>query len=286
MMSAVKYQVALSFAGDQRCYVENVAQHLASRRIAVFYDGFETAPLWGRNGAEAFHEAFAEQSAHVVMFVSKSYIEKAWPRHERRSTLSRMVKEEREYVLPVRFDDTPVPGLPDDVIFLRADEYTPAELSATIAEKLGVKRFHGKASDLLPPRMTSPMGEVVFDYSNYNGRYIIGSRHLEFETKWTKAGRMSIHVYNDPPTINGVALVSGFTSIPQVLNAVGLDFTSRTRTPSLGQIVVLRNTEGFYAVLQVLAIKDDKRGDSHDELRFRYAIQSDGSDSFANIGQM
>ena len=50
--------------------------------------------------------------------------------------------------------------------------------------------------------------------------------------------------------------------------------------------VVLRNTEGFYAALQVLAIKDDKRGDSHDELRFRYAIQSDGSDSFANIGQM
>ena len=130
------------------------------------------------------------------------------------------------------------------------------------------------------------MGEVVFDYSNYNGRYIIGSRHLEFETKWTKASKMSIHVYNDPPTINGVALVSGFTSIPQVLNAAGLDFTSRTRTLSLGQIVVLRNTEGFYAALQVLAIKDDKRGDSHDELRFRYAIQSDGSDSFANIGQM
>ena len=189
MMSAMKYHVALSFAGEQRYYVEDVAHHLASRSIAVFYDGFETAPLWGRSGTEAFHEAFAEQSAHVVMFVSKSYIEKAWPRHERRSILSRMVKEAREYVLPVRFDDTPVPGLPDDVIFLRSDEYTPAELSVAIAEKLGVERFHGKASDLPPPRMTSPMGEVVFDYSNYNGRYTIGSGHLEFETRWTKAGR-------------------------------------------------------------------------------------------------
>ena len=101
-----------------------------------------------------------------------------------------------------------------------------------------------------------------------------------------RIGLTTYNVYNDPPTINGVALVSGFTSIPQVLNAAGLDFTSRTRTPSLGQIVVLRNTEGFYAALQVLAIKDDKKGDSHDELRFRYAIQSDGSDSFANIGQI
>ena len=284
MMGAMKYQVALSFAGEQRRYVEEVARHLASRGIAVFYDGFETVPLWGRNGAEAFHEAFAEQSAHVVMFVSKSYIEKAWPRHERRSTLSRMVKEEHEYVLPVRFDDTPVPGLPDDVIFLRADDYTPAQLSAAIAEKLGVEPFHGKASDLPPPRMTSPLGEVVFDYSSYNGRYMIGSGHLDFETKWTKASNTSIHVYNDPPTINGVALARGVSSIPRVLHAADLDFTTRVQTPSLGQVVALRNTRGFYAALQVLGIKDDTRGDSHDELRFRYAIQSDGSDSFANLG--
>ena len=285
-MSAVKYQVALSFAGEQRRYVEEVARHLTSRRIAVFYDGFETVPLWGQNGTEAFHDAFAEQSAHVVMFVSKSYIEKAWTRYERRSALSRMLKGESEYVLPVRFDDTPVPGLPDDVIFLRADDYTLAQLSTAIAEKLGVDRFQGKASELPPPRMTSPMGEVVFDYSSYNGRYVIGSGHLKFETKWTKAGKTSIHVYNDPPTINGVALARGITSIPQVLNATALDFTSRTRTPSLGQIVVLRNAKGFYAALQVLGIKDDTRGDSHDQLRFRYAIQPDGSNSFANIDKI
>ena len=285
-MSAVEYQVALSFAGEQRRYVEEVARHLASRGIAVFYDGFETVPLWGRNGAEAFHEAFAEKSAHVVMFVSKSYVEKAWTRHERRSALSRMVKEESEYILPVRFDDTPVPGLPDDVVFVRADDYSPAQLSAAIAEKLGVDRFRGKASDLPPPRMTSLIGEVVFDYSSYNGRYVIGWRDLEFETKWTKAGKTSIYVYNDPPTINGVALARGITSIPQVLNAAGLDFTSRTRTPSLGQIVVLRNAKSFYAAIQVLGIKDDTRGDSDDELRFRYAIQSDGSDSFASIDKI
>lgn len=282
----MKYQVALSFAGEQRSYVEDVAHHLVSRGIAVFYDGFETVNLWGRQGTEAFHEAFAEESAHVVMFVSKSYIDRAWPRHERRSTLSRMIKNEREYVLPVRFDDTPVPGLPDDVIFLRANEYTAAELSAAIAEKLGVDLYHGKASDLPPPRMTSPMGEVVFDYSSYNGRYVIGSGHMEFETKWTKASRTSIHIYNDPSNIHGIALARRFASIPQVINAAGLDFSSRARTAALGEIVILRNTKGFYAALKVLAIKDDTRGDSHDELRFRYAIQSDGSDSFANIGQI
>lgn len=68
-MSGTKYQVALSFASEQRSYVEEVARHLQERAIAVFYDGFERVPLWGQSGTEAFHEAFAQQSAYVVMFV-------------------------------------------------------------------------------------------------------------------------------------------------------------------------------------------------------------------------
>ena len=40
------HQVALSFAGEQREYVEDVAQYLAARSIGVFYDGFQrTVPI-------------------------------------------------------------------------------------------------------------------------------------------------------------------------------------------------------------------------------------------------
>ena len=282
-MSNFAYQVALSFASEQRCYVNKVARHLQARSIAVFYDGFERVQLWGRNGTEAFHEAFSSQAAYVVMCVSKAYVEKAWPRHERRSALSRMIDDKCEYVLPVRFDDTQVPGLPEDVIFLYANQFTPAALSEMIAEKLGVRPFEGKASDVPPPMMTSLTGEAAFDYSSYNGRYVIGSGVLEFETMWTKASNTSIHVYNDLPTINGVALCRGLESISQLRNAERLDYTSRTRTPALGDIVVFRNTRGFYAALQVLEIKDDTRGDSVDEVRFQYAIQSDGTDNFTEF---
>ena len=282
----MQYQVALSFAGEQRGYVEEVARCLQERSIAVFYDGFEKVTLWGQNATEAFHEAFAQQADYVVMFISQAYVDKAWPRHERRSALSRAVQEQSEYVLPVRFDDTSVPGLQEDAIFLRAEEHTPAQLAATIAEKLGMERFNGKASEVPSPRMTSPAGEVVFDYGSHNGRYIIGSELLEFETKWTEASNTSIHVYNDPQSINGVALAHRCTSISQVIDARSLDYTSRARTPSLGQIVVLRNMTGFYAAIHLLEIKDDSRGDDRDELRFRYAIQSDGSDSFAEFLDM
>ena len=107
-----RYQVALSFAGEQRDYVEEVARHLQSRSIGVFYDGFEEVSLWGRSGAEAFHEAFAEHSAYVVMFISEAYVSKAWPNHERRSALSRMIRRKDEYILPVRFDDAECPVCP------------------------------------------------------------------------------------------------------------------------------------------------------------------------------
>ena len=282
-MNGPGYQVALSFAGEQRDYVEEVAGHLQSRSIAVFYDGFETATLWGQSAVEVFHDVFAQESALVVMFISDAYVSKAWPRHERRSALSRMIEEQHEYVLPVRFDDTPVPGLPTDIIYRNAGEFTPAQLAAMIANKLGMRPFAGKASEVPPPRMTSPTGEVVFDYSSYNGRYVIGSGVLEFETKWTKASDTSIHVYNDCPSINGVALARGCDSISQVGNAASLDYSSRTRTPSLGQIVVLRNTEDFYAAIHVLGIKDDSRHDDRDELRFRYAIQANGSGDFTEF---
>ena len=128
--------------------------------------------------------------------------------------------------------------------------------------------------------MTSLVGEVLFDYSSHNGRYIIGSGQVEFETRWSKASDVSIHVYNDPHSIHGVALAPReWTAIRQVIDAASLDFTSCSRTAGVGQIVVLQNANGFYAAGHVLAIRDDTRGHDHDELRFRYVMQYDGSDT-------
>ncbi len=231
------YEVALSFAGEQRDYVEEVARALESRGINVFYDDFEKVELWGKNLIEKLHRVYQYESQLTVMFISKKYVEKAWPRHERRSMLNRALAEPKEYILPVRFDNTKVPGLPEDVSYLQAEDHTPAELAILIATKLGIKPFEGKASNVPPPRTTSFAGEVVFDYSNHDGHYIIGHGKLEFETMWSKASDISIHVYNDPASINGIALGRPeWISLCQVVDARTLDYTSRSRTPSIRQI--------------------------------------------------
>jgi hypothetical protein len=104
------WDVALSFAGSQRDYVEQVAVALKARGVRCFYDD-ERIDLWGRYLAEELPAIYAERAATVVVSVSADYAARDWTRHERRAALDRAVRERREYVLPARFDDTALPGL-------------------------------------------------------------------------------------------------------------------------------------------------------------------------------
>lgn len=275
-----QYQVALSFAGEQRPYVERVARALQSRGVTLFYDRFEKATLWGKDGVEFFEQVFSTDAACVVMFISAEYVAKPWTTHERRSALGRALHERGGYVLPVRFDGTPVPGVPHTMMYENASDHSPEALAALICQKMGLEPGSSKASAVSPPHMASLSGEAAFDYSSFNGRYMIGDGTLAFETAWSKASDTSIYILDDPPTINGVAIAKAVGHMSEITDAAALDYSSRVRTAHLGGVAVLRNTNGFYAAVQIVAIKDDTRGADRDELRFRYAIQRDGSASF------
>ena len=99
-----QWDVALSFAGAQRPYVEQVASALKARGVRCFYDADEQIELWGKPLAEVLPVIYGEQAAVVVMFVSAEYAARDWTRHERGAALARAVRERREYVLPARFD--------------------------------------------------------------------------------------------------------------------------------------------------------------------------------------
>ncbi len=46
------YEIVLSFAGEDRVYVEKVAEYLKANGVNVFYDRYEKANLWGTGGAD------------------------------------------------------------------------------------------------------------------------------------------------------------------------------------------------------------------------------------------
>ncbi len=70
------------------------------------------------------------------MFVSASYVDKAWPTHERRTAMTAALLKKQDSVLPVRFDDTPVPGLGKEISYVLAKGYKPKELAALIVKRI------------------------------------------------------------------------------------------------------------------------------------------------------
>lgn len=114
-------------------------------------------------------------------------------------------------------------------------------------------------------------GSFTFDYSNNNGEYIIGTGEKLFRTKWSKASNTSIHAYKDGVGINAIALLKNIGNIEDVKNIEG-DFSSRCRTPHIGDAIIWQNIQGYYAITKVIAIKDDSRGAEHDELTCDYVI--------------
>lgn len=130
------YDVALSFAGEDRESVEQVAEELRSIGITVFYDRFEEVDLWGKDLAEHFGQVYGTDSRFVVLFVSRAYAGKAWPRHEKQFALSRQLINGGERILPVRFDETEIPGLPSTIAYLDLRVLTPTKLAELIRQKV------------------------------------------------------------------------------------------------------------------------------------------------------
>ncbi|SDL16666.1 TIR domain-containing protein [Lentzea albidocapillata subsp. violacea] len=132
-----KYDVCLSFAGEDRPYVDEVARHLTELGVTRFYDTDEQADLWGKNLIEHLDQIYRHDSRFCVMFVSEHYARKMWTKHERQSAFDRALVSDTEYVLPVRFDDTDLPALRVGTGYLDLRRLTPRELAGMIAKKVG-----------------------------------------------------------------------------------------------------------------------------------------------------
>jgi hypothetical protein len=131
------YEVVLSFAGEDREYVEQVAEHLRAHSVRCFYDKFEEVDLWGKDLVEYFDRVYRGTARYCVMFISEHYEKKIWTIHERRSALAKAIQEKQEYILPARFDDTEIPGIRPTVGYVSLKDKTPQQFGDLILLKLG-----------------------------------------------------------------------------------------------------------------------------------------------------
>ena len=115
------YEVALSFAGEDRAFAEALATGLQDAGVKVFYDDFYAEELWGEDLAVRLRDVYHSASQFCIMIISEHYVNKMWPSHERQQAIERMIREMgKAYVLPVRLDgfNGEVPGLSGSISYL------------------------------------------------------------------------------------------------------------------------------------------------------------------------
>jgi hypothetical protein len=130
------YDVAFSFAGEQREYVQQVANELRADGIHVFYDVFEQVDLWGKDLYEHLDYVYRKAARFCVVFVSADYARKVWPTHERRSAQAHALIEGEEYLLPARFDDTDLPGLRPTIGYIDVRDMDPLTFATLLKQKV------------------------------------------------------------------------------------------------------------------------------------------------------
>src|SRR5262249_34875236 len=132
-----RYDVALSYASEEREYVQGVATALGRSGGPFFYDRHELGRSWGNDLRAHLNAVYGGQSRFIVLFVSAHYAAKVWPGEELRIAQAEAIRRKGEAcLLPARFDDTDIPGLSPTIAYVDCRFTTPDELAALIVKRL------------------------------------------------------------------------------------------------------------------------------------------------------
>jgi hypothetical protein len=138
VMQTFDYDIALSFAGEDRIYADDLANRLKAKGLKVFYDIFEQENLWGKNLYDHLSEVYSKKARYCLMFLSAHYAKKAWTNLERKSAQERAFRENSEYILPVRLDDTQIPGIYETIGYIDLRTTSILNLSDMVLRKLNL----------------------------------------------------------------------------------------------------------------------------------------------------
>ena len=177
-----EYDVALSFAGEDRKYAEELAELLDTNGYSCFYDGNELPNLWGKNLYNYLSSVYKNDARYCVMFLSKYYQQKLWANHERQHAQARAFKENREYILPVRLDDTEIPGITPTIGYLDLREMTIKQVYEALDKKLSEATPKTDATDQTTPSVEVDTNEYVLLMSEDGKLYFIPFQNAHWDS--------------------------------------------------------------------------------------------------------
>jgi hypothetical protein len=139
-LMANRFHIALSFPGEHRDFVRQVAEALAARltRDRVFYDEWYEVELLGAGGDLKLQSMY-EQADLVVPFFSQ-YYDKPWCSMEWETIRGLLLKRRKDdAVIPVHLDDTDVSGWPAVNFGIRLRGRDPQQIASLILQALAMR---------------------------------------------------------------------------------------------------------------------------------------------------
>lgn len=124
-----KFDVAISYATEQKELADNIYHYLRAQGWKVFFAPECQEILAGRNQREVFFQIFTEGAELVVLLVSKEYIAKKVPMEEANIAISH--HNDNGHVIPVYMYGA---ELPDEMWDKDSRNYYKSENPAKISE--------------------------------------------------------------------------------------------------------------------------------------------------------
>lgn len=131
-----QYEHALSFAGEDRGIVREIAETLQAAGIRVFYDEFDPALLLGRYLLDFLEDTYGKRAEYCPVFWSSHYKDKAWPRYENRAIRSAAFSQDRVILLPIRLDNEVPPGQLEHIGALDARQLPVGQIAQILIDKV------------------------------------------------------------------------------------------------------------------------------------------------------
>jgi hypothetical protein len=145
-----KYSVALSFAGEDREFAEDIAKELKIMGVSVFYDKYEQHELWGKDLYETLQSVYVKECRYCLLLFSPFYLKKMWTTFERKQIVDRLAHEQgTDCVLPIRIDgfNDDIPGLSRGIGYIDASKNQQKYIADLILKKLGKPGFEVSSSE-------------------------------------------------------------------------------------------------------------------------------------------
>jgi hypothetical protein len=131
-----EYDVAISFAREDWTLVEKLTEELKNRKIRVFYDTFEDSILWSKS----LHEYLSYLHGHLaricLLVLSRHYAIKSWTDHERIIAQAKIIRDNNNFILPLRVDDTVIPGMKESIGYIPATDVPIDRMAELILARL------------------------------------------------------------------------------------------------------------------------------------------------------